>query len=84
MSQDSWQHPQQGYGQAQPGYGQAPAYGPPVVINNNISNVAAYGMRRPRRRQSAVAHLALFFLTAGIGNVFYALSVSKQNRRNGW
>lgn len=93
MSQESWQYPQQGYGQAPQGYGQAPggfpqqpAYGPPIVINNNISNVAAvgYGWRPPRRKQSAVAHVVLFCFTCGIGNYFYARSVAKQNRRIGW
>ncbi|MER5478505.1 hypothetical protein ABT026_16245 [Streptomyces sp. NPDC002734] len=58
---------------------------PPVVINNNVSAMAsavAYGGMR-RRRQSVAAHFWLFLFTAGIGNVLYAMHISRWNRIRG-
>ncbi|WP_433916917.1 hypothetical protein [Streptomyces sp. NBC_01744] len=63
---------------------------PPTIIINNGSSAAAsalavvggYG-RLGRRRQSFWAHFWLFMFTAGIGNGFYALHVSRWNRARG-
>ncbi|MFJ1606974.1 hypothetical protein ACIOHS_26925 [Streptomyces sp. NPDC088253] len=67
---------------AQP-YGQMP----PIVINNvssasaSAAASAGYGLRR--RRQRFWVHFWLFCLTAGIGNVFYAMHISRWNRDRG-
>ncbi|WP_299538095.1 hypothetical protein [uncultured Streptomyces sp.] len=61
-----------------------------VIINNSSSSAASpsaaasaavggYGGVR-RRRQSAWVHFWLLMCTAGIGNVLYAMSVSRWNR----
>lgn len=63
---------------------------PPTIIINNTSSssasaaafVGGYGGVR-RRRQSFWAHFWLFMFTAGIGNVFYAMHVSRWNRARG-
>lgn len=61
--------------------------GPPVVINNvsssSASAVAGAGYGR-RRRQSFAVHFWLFLFTAGLGNVLYAVYVSRWNRARGW
>ncbi|MGQ4477622.1 hypothetical protein [Streptomyces sp. SAS_276] len=62
-------------------YGQPPM----IIINNNnsaaASAAAVIGRVGPRRRrQSLWAHFWLFMLTAGIGNVLYAMHVSRWNR----
>ncbi|MEU8531709.1 hypothetical protein [Streptomyces parvulus] len=69
----------------QPGqpYGQ-----PPTIIINNTSAAASAaavvgGVGLRRRRQSAFVHFWLFMFTAGIGNVFYAMHVSRWNRDRG-
>ncbi|MFB8771902.1 hypothetical protein [Streptomyces broussonetiae] len=67
---------------AQP-YGQ-----PPTIIINNSSSAAASaavigGAGLRRRRQSLWAHFWLLMFTAGIGNVFYAVHVSRWNRDRG-
>ncbi|MET4925325.1 hypothetical protein P3L51_23715 [Streptomyces sp. PSRA5] len=66
-------------------------YGPPptIIINNSNSAAAsaaaviggAAGLRR--RRQSLWAHFWLFMFTVGIGNVIYAVHVSRWNRDRG-
>ncbi|MFM9590758.1 hypothetical protein ACKI16_29650 [Streptomyces scabiei] len=58
---------------------------PPIVNINNVvssSAVAGAGYGR-RRRQSAAVHFWLFLFTAGIGNVLYAMHVSRWNRMRG-
>lgn len=67
----------------------APAYyAPPVYAapQTNVTQVNLGGIagRLPRRRQSAMVHFVLFMLTAGIGNVIYAVSVGSENRRRGY
>ncbi|MFJ4281856.1 hypothetical protein [Streptomyces massasporeus] len=68
----------------------AQAHGqPPVIIINNNSSATASaaavvgGAGLRRRRQSLWAHFWLFMFTAGIGNVFYAMHVSRWNRDRG-
>ncbi|WP_336317882.1 hypothetical protein [Streptomyces lavendofoliae] len=57
---------------------------PTVIINNSSSASAAVGgVGVRRRRQSAAVHLVLLMFTAGIGNVFYAMQVSRWNRDRG-
>lgn len=69
------QQPAQSYGQS------------PNIVINNVSSASASasavagGFRR--RRQSGMVHLWLFLFTAGIGNVFYAMHISKWNRDRG-
>ncbi|WP_369188946.1 hypothetical protein [Streptomyces sp. R08] len=71
------QQPVQPYGQ------------PPTIIINNSSSATASaaafigggGLRY--RRQSLWVHFWLFMFTAGIGNVFYAMHVSRWNRDRG-
>jgi len=68
---------------AQP-YGQPPT----VIINNSNSVVASAaavisGVGLRRRRQSLWVHFWLFMFTAGVGNVFYAVHVSRWNRDRG-
>ncbi len=69
---------------AQTHYGQ-----PPTIIINNSSSAAASasavigGAGVRRRRQSFGVHFWLFLFTAGIGNVFYAMHVSRWNRDRG-
>ncbi|MFD3697737.1 hypothetical protein ACFWUZ_16550 [Streptomyces sp. NPDC058646] len=67
-------------------------YGPPptIIINNNTSSSATAsaaamigGVGPRRRRQSLAVHFWLFLFTAGIGNVFYAMHVSRWNRDRG-
>lgn len=71
------QQPAQTYGQ------------PPTITINNISSAAASaasvigGAGLRRRRQSLWAHFWLLMFTAGIGNVFYAMHVSRWNRDRG-
>lgn len=71
-----------------PGQPPAPAGQPPIIINNNVtasaaaSAVGGYGTAR-RRRQSFGIHCVLLLLTCGIGNVFYAVHVSRWNRDRG-
>ncbi|GGY20161.1 hypothetical protein [Streptomyces djakartensis] len=71
------QQPAQTYGQ------------PPTIIINNSSSAAASaaavigGAGLRRRRQSLWAHFWLLMFTAGIGNVFYAMHVSRWNRDRG-
>jgi hypothetical protein len=63
-------------------YGQPPT----IIINNSAAASAtafAGGAGLRRRRQSLWAHFWLFMLTAGIGNVFYAIHVSRWNRDRG-
>ncbi|MFF4902036.1 hypothetical protein [Streptomyces sp. NPDC001068] len=61
-------------------YGQPPT----IIINNSISAAAVIGgAGLRRRRQSLWAHFWLFMFTAGIGNVFYAMHVSRWNRDRG-
>ncbi|MHC8424100.1 hypothetical protein ACH121_30800 [Streptomyces sp. NB004] len=65
-------------------YGQPPT----IIINNNNSAAASVaavvgGVGLRRRRQSAFVHFWLFMFTAGIGNVFYAMHVSRWNRDRG-
>lgn len=72
-----------------PGQQPAEAAQPPtVIINNNSSASAASAVggfgRRGRRRHSFWVHFWLFFLTAGIGNVFYAMHMSRWNRDHGF
>ncbi|WP_371799089.1 hypothetical protein OG963_14805 [Streptomyces sp. NBC_01707] len=65
---------------------------PPTIIINNTSSssasasaaavVGGYG-RLGRRRQSFWAHFWLFMFTVGIGNVLYAMHVSRWNRARG-
>ncbi|MFJ4722707.1 hypothetical protein [Streptomyces luteogriseus] len=66
------------------------AYGqPPTIIINNNSSAAASasavvgGAGLRHRRQSLWVHFWLFMFTAGIGNVFYAMHVSRWNRDRG-
>ncbi|UUU40813.1 hypothetical protein [Streptomyces sp. NBC_00162] len=62
---------------------------PPTIIINNTSSAAASatamvgGMGLRRRRQSLWVHFWLFMFTAGIGNIFYAVHVSRWNRDRG-
>ncbi|MEU6019596.1 hypothetical protein ABZ826_38230 [Streptomyces sp. NPDC047515] len=62
---------------------------PTVIINNSVSSsasasaVAGGAGRLRRRRQSLWAHFWLLMLTAGIGNVFYAVHISRWNRDRG-
>lgn len=73
-------------------YSQQPHPGyalPPIVINNVASSsasaaAAAHGGRGYRKTQSVGVHVVLFLFTAGIGNIFYAISVSNWNKRHGW
>lgn len=76
-----------------PGQQPPPYNGPvPTVIINNSSSasssaaasaaVGGYGGLR-HRRQSVWVHFWLFMFTAGIGNVFYAVHVSRWNRDRG-
>ncbi|MFJ2938434.1 hypothetical protein ACIO8G_37520 [Streptomyces sp. NPDC087219] len=69
-----------------PGQPPAPVGQPPIIINNNVAASAAvvggYGMVR-RRRQSFGLHCVLLMLTCGIGNVFYAMHISRWNRNRG-
>lgn len=67
-----------------------PAGMPAIIINNNVSASAsasaaavAGGFAVRRRRQSFWVHFWLLVFTAGIGNVFYAMSVSRWNRDRG-
>ncbi|MFE7794562.1 hypothetical protein [Streptomyces sp. NPDC057460] len=48
-----------------------------------MSAVAGGYGRLGRRRQSFWAHFWLFMFTAGIGNVLYAMHVSRWNRARG-
>ncbi|MER7661929.1 hypothetical protein [Streptomyces sp. NPDC096193] len=68
----------------------AQAYGqPPTIIINNSSSAAASaagvigGVGLRRRRQSLWVHFWLLMFTAGIGNVFYAMHLSRWNRDRG-
>ncbi|MFF7769339.1 hypothetical protein ACFZC7_22890 [Streptomyces massasporeus] len=68
----------------------AQAYGqPPTIIINNNSSAAASaaavigGSGLRRRRQSLWVHFWLFMFTAGIGNAFYAMHVSRWNQDRG-
>ncbi|MFH8765144.1 hypothetical protein [Streptomyces althioticus] len=59
-----------------------------IIINNNNSAAASAaavvaGTGRRRRRQSLWAHFWLLLLTGGIGNIFYAVHVSRWNRDRG-
>ncbi|MBZ6194162.1 hypothetical protein ACFY1G_06640 [Streptomyces olivaceus] len=63
----NWQ-PDQPYGQ------------PPTIIINNSAAAIIGGAGLRRRRQSLWVHFWLMMLTAGIGNVFYAVHVSRWNR----
>ncbi|MYX33433.1 hypothetical protein GTY85_07980 [Streptomyces sp. SID8377] len=61
-----------------------------MIINNSAASSASAsaaaavgGFGRRRKRQSAMVHLVLLFCTAGIGNVFYAMYVSKWNSDRG-
>ncbi|MEW2133574.1 hypothetical protein [Streptomyces sp. NPDC005435] len=66
---------------AQP-YGQLP----PIIINNNVSSFAsagAFGGGVRRRRQSFWVHFWLLLFTAGLGNVVYAMHISRWNRDRG-
>lgn len=71
------QQPVQPYGQ------------PPTIIINNSTSAAASaaavtgGAGLRRRRQCLRAHFWLFMFTAGIGNVFYAMHVSRWNHDRG-
>lgn len=65
-------------------------YGPPptIIINNSNSAAASAatvigGVGLRRRRQSLWAHFWLFTFTVGIGNVIYAVHVSRWNRDRG-
>lgn len=65
-------------------YGQPPT----IIINNNSSAAASAaavvgGPGPRRRRQSLWVHFWLFMFTAGIGNVFYAMHVSRWNQDRG-
>ncbi|MFJ8884746.1 hypothetical protein ACIRJR_15250 [Streptomyces sp. NPDC102402] len=65
-----------------------PAGMPPIIINNNVAasasaSAVAGGFAVRRRRQSFWVHFWLLMFTAGIGNVFYAMSVSRWNRDRG-
>jgi hypothetical protein len=62
---------------------QQPAQTPIFVINNSVSAMAVAG-RHGRRRQSPVVHFWLLLLTAGVGNVVYAVNVSRWNRNHGF
>lgn len=63
---------------------------PPIVINNAASSSASAaasaggGRYGRRRRQSAGVHLALLFLTAGVGNLAYGCYVWGWNRALGY
>ncbi|MFD8914538.1 hypothetical protein [Streptomyces sp. NPDC059575] len=64
-------------------YGQQP---PSIIINNNVSSFAsagAFGGGVRRRRQSFWVHFWLFWFTAGLGNVVYAMYISRWNRDRG-
>ncbi|MEU1435777.1 hypothetical protein ABZ438_16980 [Streptomyces sp. NPDC005786] len=61
---------------------------PPIIINNNVvasasASAVAGGFVVRRRRQSPWAHFWLLMLTGGIGNVFYAIHISRWNRDRG-
>jgi hypothetical protein len=61
---------------------------PTIIIHNNNSAAASAatligGAGLRRRRQSLWAHFWLFMFTAGIGNVCYAMHVSRWNRDRG-
>ncbi|MEV5677282.1 hypothetical protein [Streptomyces sp. NPDC052179] len=63
---------------------------PNITINNNVAASASatavaggFG-RAGRRRQSFWVHLWLFLFTAGLGNIAYAMYISRWNRRRGW
>ncbi|WP_329042985.1 hypothetical protein OHT61_31905 [Streptomyces sp. NBC_00178] len=63
---------------------------PPIIINNNVAasssasaTAIAGGFGSRRRRQSFWVHFWLFMFTMGIGNVVYAMSVSRWNRDRG-
>ncbi|MFF0395139.1 hypothetical protein ACFYSJ_05035 [Streptomyces sp. NPDC005248] len=58
---------------------------PPTIIINNTASASAVagGWGVGRRRQSFWAHFWLFMFTAGIGNVLYAMHVSRWNRARG-
>ncbi|NGO70839.1 hypothetical protein [Streptomyces boncukensis] len=67
-----------------PPHGQQPT----IIIHNSNSAAASAaaavgGMRPRRRRQSLWVHFWLLMFTAGIGNVFYAVHVSRWNRDRG-
>ncbi|MEU2083124.1 hypothetical protein ABZ569_14775 [Streptomyces albus] len=67
---------------------QSPGQPPTIIINNNASAAASAaavvgGAGVRRRRQSPWVHFWLFMLTAGIGNVAYAVHVSRWNRDRG-
>jgi hypothetical protein len=74
---------------ATPEQSPAQSYGqPPNIVINNVSSAsasaaAAAGGYGRRRRQSAWVHFWLFCFTAGIGNIFYAMHVSRWNRDRG-
>jgi hypothetical protein len=75
--------PDQQPAQPQP-YGQPPT----IIIHNNNSAVASSaavvgGTGFRRRRQSLWVHFWLLMLTAGIGNVFYAMHVNRWNQDRG-
>jgi hypothetical protein len=67
-----------------------PAGAPPIIINNAASSSASAaasaggGRSGRRRRQSKGVHVALLFVTAGIGNVGYACYVWGWNRALGY
>lgn len=68
----------------------AQPYGhPPNIVINNVSSASASasavagGYGRRRRRQSLWVHVWLFLFTAGLGNVLYAVYVSRWNRDRG-
>ncbi|MEU3051383.1 hypothetical protein ABZ705_33670 [Streptomyces sp. NPDC006984] len=77
MATPSGQQPAQPHGQ------------PPTIIINSSSSAAASsvsglgGAGLRRRRQSLWAHFWLLMFTAGIGNVFYWMHVSRWNRDRG-
>jgi hypothetical protein len=76
------------YGAPQPGTYPQPPYPypvPPQIVINNVASASAAGYaigRRPYRKQSVLVHLVLFFLTCGVGNIFYAIHVSNWNKRH--
>lgn len=60
---------------------------PTIVINNvsaaSASTTASAGGYGRRRRQSVAVHTWLLLLTGGIGNVLYAMHISRWNRTRG-
>ncbi|MET7289306.1 hypothetical protein [Streptomyces sp. NPDC005573] len=78
-------HPGQPYaGQPYAAQGGQPyAAQPPIVINNAVSATAFAGGAFRRRRQSMGVHVVLFCFTAGIGNVLYAMYISRWNKDRG-